>query len=129
MPRPGFGGRIIEDGVAARRAGGPDQRVAELGVAGVGDDEHVLARPHVQAALDDGLQREVEIGHVRRRGQPARTATLTRPLPCVLVSCAPTVTVHSSAPESGSGSERTFGGFVRYCPLETLRALVLLIAL
>ena len=52
-----------------------------------------------------------------------------RPLPAVFVSCAPTVTVHSSAPASGSDTERTAGGFVRYSPFETLIELCLPIAL
>ena len=65
VPRSGLGGRII------RTASPPAARAAcrsaspSAGVAGIGDDEHGLARRHSEAALEDGAHRPIEVLHVR----------------------------------------------------------------
>jgi hypothetical protein len=71
-----------EDAVAAGAHRSLVEGAADVDAVGVGDDEHVLAGADGDAAVDDGLDGGVEVGHGRQptwRSRGARAARSRRP--------------------------------------------------
>jgi hypothetical protein len=111
VPRAGLGGRI---GSTAWPSAARAARVSALPSAALPGSATMstFSPARARAALDHGPDRPIEVVHPADPAQPEMIATLTRPGRW-LVSCAPTVTVHSCAPEIGSGRLRMSGGCVR----------------